>query len=429
MIFSYSEYVKKYHSDIAGATTLENEWLKEEMCKYGLNYVDFDTEIFGVLDQFRMIEKEACIVMKNGNDISSWLYSLIRPDFDEDDKSYSYIVAVQKLYDFYIQSCIAREIIQSSLSSVKGIFPKGDRDNPDSIDNNFVNNESNDIENETGVNEHKYQINTHISSSVQKTLLQQYSKKMQLDVSYSMNASEMSVCAMDDIAYHLSKNAVLMGTGSLALSAGMCLGQSYIGSRNLGLDNKIITETLLRPGAKSSLRVALIGALKIGATRDALPIISGVASSAALLGVATVGVECCDAMVQYAQRRIDAWQAIDQVGRASTTGICSLMLGAQGAAIGTSAAVGMVSVVPLMAPILGSTIAIPLMGEVIGSGAGMFVGSLVGKEVYERTRRLAVISENMVGDAIKAEELWEQSRVVVRRLHNKIKAARVELQI
>lgn len=428
LVFSYIEYEKKYHKEISGVE-LDYEWLKEEMCKHGLtNPEDFYDEILIALDEFSVIENEARILTENGNNASSWLYSLIRPDFNDDDENYRYVLAMHKLFDIYNQSCIARNIIQNVLPYIKGLSRNGNNDNREDVDENFVNNEANVIEEVTGINKRVHPVNPQVTNSVQKVLLQQYSQKMQLDVSYNMTASEMSICAMDDIAYHLSRNAALMGTGSLALSLGIYLGQSYIGSKTLELDNKIFNEALLRPGAKSGLRVALIGALKVGAARNALPIISGVASSTTLLGIATVGVECCDAMVQYAQQRIDALQAIDQVGRASSAGICSLVLGAQGAAVGTSA-LGMISVMPLMAPILGSTIALPIMGELIGGGAGIFVGGVLGKEVYEHTRRLAIFSENVVNvaiDAIQTEELWERSKITIRNLNNKVKTARIE---
>ena len=431
LIYSYGEYAKKYHSQITD-DTLGDEWLKEELHKHDLkDYEEFYPNAISALEQFKLLEKEVCVVMGKGINSSAWLYSLLRPDFNSKDDNDEYIDAMQKLYDIYNQSCMARYIIQNALPSIKAIPKGGHKDNQDNVDDNLAGNKECVIDNQiTDDNKHairqNYQINPQVANSVHKALLQQYSQKMQLDISYNMTVGEMSICAMDDIAYHLSKNAALMGTGSLALSVGMCLGQSYFESRKLGFDNKMITEALLRPGAKSGLRVALIGALKIGAARNALPIISSVASSGALLGVATVGVECCDAMIQYAQRRIDAWQAIDQVGRASTTGICSLALGAQGAAIGASA-VGMISVMPIVAPILGSTIALPIMGELIGGGTGIFVGSLAGKEVYEHTRRLAIFSENIAVDAIKAEKLWEQSKNIVRKLRNKVKVASIEI--
>ncbi len=65
------------------------------------------------------------------------------------------------------------------------------------------------------------------------------------------------------------------------------------------------------------------------------------------------------------------------------------MLGSQWAVIETSA-IGMSPMMPVVVPILGSTIALPIMGELNGGGAGIFVGNLAGKEVYEYTWRLAV---------------------------------------
>ncbi|WP_027406414.1 hypothetical protein [Anaerovibrio sp. RM50] len=367
-------------------------WLVKELTNHGLDEsqqaVD---EIMQLCEQLEKIEKILTEAILQGKDITLWLYSQLRPDVDmTDDEDFGCPISIHSLLEMYRQSIIAREIVFGSLPVIN-ILPGKIFQETNYREANYQ---------QIG----KFQGKTQVNSSIQQVLMQQYQRQMQLDISYSMTSYDMSICAVDDMAYILSKNALLMGTGSLALSAAFSLGQTVIRNKRLGGEFYGISKELLRPGAKRGLRLAFLGAMKIGAARNALPII-GMASSGTLLGIATVGVECCDAMYRYTNEGIEAWQAVDQAGRASVASICAMTMSAQGAVVGAATFTGMMSCIPLVSPLL--------VGQLVGAGAGIFAGNILGQKAYELARGLAVYSYERAREYINTETLLEMPKVMV----------------
>ena len=82
--------------------------------------------------------------------------------------------------------------------------------------------------------------------------------------------------------------------------------------------------------------------------------------------------------------------------------------GAQGAILGATTLAAL-PLIPLASPMIGSAAAFPIVGELIGGGAGIFVGSVVGRKAYEHARGLALLAHQISKQSIKCEELWEKS--------------------
>ena len=95
---------------------------------------------------------------------------------------------------------------------------------------------------------------------------------------------------------------------------------------------------------------------------------------------------------------------MDQAGRASVASICAMTMSANGAAVGAAAVTGMMSCIPLVSPIL--------VGQLVGTGVGIFAGSVVGQKAYDLTRGLAIFSYEMTREYINKETLQEMPKVV-----------------
>lgn len=398
VILSFSQYFIDSQGNFDEEKSI-NTWLVKEFTNHGLDEcqqaVDEIMPLYAHMEKTEALLNEAIL---QGKDITLWLYSLLRPDIDKtDDVDFGCPMSIQSLLEMYRQSIIAREVVFGSLPAITTLSGKKVQD--------------------IHYREEKYQQlgkvhgKGQVNSSIQQVLMQQYQRQMQLDISYSMTAYDMSVCAVDDMAYILSKNALLMGTGSLALSAAFTLGQTIFSNKSLGMECYGISKELLRPGAKRGLRLAFFGAMKIGAARNALPII-GMASAGTLLGIATVGVECCDAMYRYTNDGIEAWQAVDQAGRASVSSICAMMMSAHGAVVGAATVTGMMSCIPLVSPII--------VGQLVGAGAGIFAGSILGQKAYELIRGLAVFSYERVREYIDTDTLREMQKEMVGNVHHEV---------
>ena len=409
---SYDEYVEN-HDGNASQEALKQDWIKREIGQRLSNVNDtFFEDMFSGLEQVEQCEEYVKEASMFGQDATAWLYNALRPDCDRGDDTPVALTEMQGLYELYAQMIHTRHMMSVALPTLNCLkqWKQDDGNEP-----NAAKITSKKDINETlvpGYNNMGFRknvkVNPSVTDSFQKLMISQYQKGMHLDIGYDMSRMEMSMCAMDDLAYHLSKNAVLMGTGSMALAATLCLGTSYLEGKRWTAQREHLMGTTLRLGAKSGMRIAVMGALKVGAARNMLPIMAGAASTNALLAIATIGVECGDAMIQYANGSIDALQAVDRAGRSSTAGIFAMGFGAQGAILGATALAAL-PLIPLASPIIGSTAAFPVVGELIGGGAGIFVGSIVGRKAYEHTRGLAVLAHQISKQGIKCEELWEKS--------------------
>ena len=414
---SYEEYVES-HDGNASQDALKQDWIKKEISQRLSNVNDsFFEDMFSSLDQVEQCEGYVEEASRLGQDATAWLYNALRPDCDRDDDTPEALAEMQSLYELYAHLIQTRYMMGVALPTVNCLkqWKQDDGNEPNATKTTS----KQDINGAAVLGydnmgfRKTIKVNPSVKDSFQKLMISQYQKGMHLDIGYDMSRMEMSMCAMDDLAYHLSKNAVLMGTGSMALAATLCLGTSYLEGRRWTVQREHLMGATLRVGAKSGMRIAVLGALKVGAARNMLPIVAGAASINALPAIATIGIECGDAMIQYANGSINALQAIDRAGRSSTAGIFSLGLGAQGATLGAAALAGL-PLIPLASPIIGSAAAFPFVGAIIGSGAGIFVGNIVGQKAYEQTRGLAILAHQISKQSIKCEELWEKSSNMLR---------------
>ncbi len=193
-------------------------------------------------------------------------------------------------------------------------------------------------------------------TGVKKSIMTQYKRIMQLDFSAITVRTDIST-----VAANLSRNAALTGVCGMALTTGLSiLFKNSVLKQNF-------TKFLIKTGTTDSLRVIVTGALKVGAERRILPLLTRATPMLTLTAVALIAVESSKTILQYANGEIKCLEALNQVSKVSTSAICSVIFGLQGALFGATA----VATVPIASPLVGA-----FMGELVGTMAGYEIGRI-----------------------------------------------------
>lgn len=263
-------------------------------------------------------------------------------------------------YDLIERLCIENEILdvvnQNSIQ-ISNDFNQIDIVHSDKNDSPFAReilSKENHFEKKTttsaAANVHQAAFDT----GVKKSIMTQYKKMMQLDFT-SMNIR----ADVSTVAASLSRNAALTGICGMALTTGLSvLFKSSAVKQNFA-------RFVLKTGTTDSLRVLVTGALKVGAERRILPLLTRTTPMIALTAVALIAVESSKTMIQYVNGEIKCLEALNQVSKVSTSAICAVAFGVQGALVGAAA----FAAVPIAAPAVGA-----FMGELVGTMTGYEIG-------------------------------------------------------
>ena len=282
------------------------------------------------------------------NATQNWFCEKIKKSLDDGD------------YGLFERLCIENEILdavnQNSIQ-ISNDFNQIDmihsdkKDSPSAGENLSKENQTEKTATSTtAANVHQVAFDT----GVKRSVMTQYRKMMQLDFASANLRMDAST-----VAANLSKNAALTGICGMALTTGLSvLFKSSAVKRNFA---KLVIKT----GTTDSLRVLVTGALKVGAERRMLPLLTRTTPMIALTAVALIAVESSKTMIQYINGEIKCLEALNQVSKVSTSAICAVAFGVQGALIGAAA----FAAVPITAPAVGA-----FMGELIGTMAGYEVG-------------------------------------------------------
>lgn len=211
-----------------------------------------------------------------------------------------------------------------------------------------------------------------LNSGVKKSIMTQYQRMMQVDmaqINFRMND-------MTNIAMNLSRNAALTGICGMMLTSGLSMLKG-------GLTRKQITRLALKTGATDGLRLALTGALKAGAEKRIIPILTRTTPMIALTAAALIAIESIKLMIQYARGEIKCLEAFNQVSKVSTAALCAVSFGIKGAVIGTAAFA-----------------AVPLAGSFVGGFVGELVGNAfgysIGLSLHSKIKTLLFNAKNII---------------------------------
>ena len=367
-----NEFLLSYISRDTSKT--DEEWLKEIFSEY------FPDESEEKIDQFCHEVKDSVELMQNflaetansrtfNLKSQHWFYEKIKRSIAEGDE------------DLFLKFCHQNEILDKiniwsletsqNFHSIKNDhhhFPNDD-DEKDKSEEKSSTIIASSPSSGAGSSLRKDALN----SGVKKSIMTQYQKIMQVDmaqINFRMND-------MTNIAMNLSRNAALTGICGMMLTSGLSMLKG-------GLTRAQMTRLALKTGATDGLRLALTGALKAGAERRLLPILTRTTPMIALTAAALIAIESSKSIVQYARGEIKCTEAINQVSKVSTAALCAVSFGIKGAVLGATA----FAAVPIAGPFVGGFVG-ELIGNAVGYSAGQTLHSKMKMLLFNATNILS----------------------------------------
>ena len=211
-----------------------------------------------------------------------------------------------------------------------------------------------------------------INSGIKKSVMTQYQKILHLDMAHiNFRTSDVT-----NIAMSLSKNAALTGVCGMMLTSSLSLLQRGV------VRSKMISGAI-KVGATDGIKMALTAALKVGAEKRILPILTRTTPMLALTAVSLIAVESTKLMLRYSRGEIKCFEAFNQVSKISTSVLCAVSCGIKGAVIGTMAFASI--------PVAG-----PFIGAFIGEPVGNSIGYSLGRKTHSKISLLIMNAKDIV---------------------------------
>lgn len=201
-------------------------------------------------------------------------------------------------------------------------------------------------------------------------------KKLQLEVQESgkIPRTDWNVYNTKELAVNLGKQAGAAGIQAALLTAGIGLAGRVMSGEEI--DGGEVVETALTTGADAGVKAAAGGALTVASQQGILSIIPPGTPPGTIVKIACVGVEDVKILWKVAKGEITMSEALEQMGRTSTSMTAGLCCAGAGAAVGMAA----LSWIPIVGPIAGG---------LIGGMAGYTAGSKIGEKVYNGAKKIA----------------------------------------
>ena len=228
-------------------------------------------------------------------------------------------------------------------------------------------------------------------------------KKLQLEVQESgkIPRTDWNVYNTKELAVNLGKQAGAAGIQAALLTAGIGLaGWAMSGEE---IDGGEVVETALTTGADAGVKAAAGGALTVASQQGILSIIPPGTPPGTIVKIACVGVEDVKILWKAAKGEITMSEALEQMGRTSTSMTAGLCCAGAGAAVGMAA----LSWIPIVGPIAGG---------LIGGMAGYTAGSKIGEKVYNGAKKIAGKVKETVSRA------WEGAKKIGRGITSGIRS-------
>ena len=211
-----------------------------------------------------------------------------------------------------------------------------------------------------------------INSGIKKSVMTQYQKIMQLDMAHiNFRTSDVT-----NIAMSLSKNAALTGVCGMMLTSSLSLLKR-------GAIRSQVIRGAIKVGATDGIKMALTAALKVGAEKRILPILTRTTPMIALTAASLIAVESTKLMLRYSRGEIKCFEAFNQVSKISTSALCAVSCGIKGAAIGAMAFAS----IPVAGPFIGA-----FVGELLGNS----IGYSVGRKAHSKISLLIMNAKDIV---------------------------------
>lgn len=200
-----------------------------------------------------------------------------------------------------------------------------------------------------------------------------------------------------DLSINIAKNAGIASLQAAVISTGFDLARKTMAGEKIEADEAI--ELALKTGADAGIKAGVTGAITVGIEKGLISVIPKGTPAGIIANVVCVGIENIKILGKVASGELTMLEALDLMGRITTSMIYGIGWGTAGSMIGAAA----LSWIPIVGPVVGG-----LAGGVVGYMAG----SKFGEAVYKTGKKIASTAKKV------ATKVWEGTKSVARGIKN-----------
>lgn len=230
-------------------------------------------------------------------------------------------------------------------------------------------------------------------------ITKQQAKELQLEIQQknSIPTNDWNTYKTLDLAKHIGKNASLAGMQAAVITTGFNLAAKVLSGEKIDADETI--ELALTTGADAGVKAATAGALKVGAEKGVISVLPKGTPISVIANIACLGIENIKILGKVANGELTMTQALDKMGRTSTSMVYGMGWGATGGVLGATA----LSWIPVVGPVVGG---------LIGGMVGYMAGSKVGDSIYSGLSKVGSVAKSA------AKSAWNGVKSVGRSIGN-----------
>ena len=175
------------------------------------------------------------------------------------------------------------------------------------------------------------------------------------------------------LSINIAKNAAITGIQASAITMGFDMARRTITGEECNLNETI--ELALKSGSDAGIKAATTGAIYAGVEKGIITLIPKGTPVGVVANIVCVGIENTKIITKVASSELTILQALDHMGRTTTSMVYGFGWAPKGAVIGA----GVLSWIPIAGPIIGGF---------VGGTVGYMAGSKFGNTVYNTAKKL-----------------------------------------
>jgi ribosomal protein S8 len=242
---------------------------------------------------------------------------------------------------------------------------------------------------------------TDLVNTASNPLRKDEAKKNQLDVQKEgiIRKEDWNHFKTKELTVSIAKNASVAGVQAAIITTGFDMARRAISGEKFDADETI--ELAIRTGTDAGIKAAATGAVKVGVEKGIVSVIPKGTPVGVIANVVCVGIENVKILSKVATGDLTMTQALDRMGRTTTSMVYGIGWGATSSLIGAAALAWI--------PIVG-----PVIGGFVGGMVGYMAGSKFGEAVYNTGKKIVSTAKKAVS------RVWEGVKSAGRSLKRAI---------
>lgn len=216
-----------------------------------------------------------------------------------------------------------------------------------------------------------------------KSLGKDQAKEMQLKTQQEgiITKEDWNHFKTKELTVNIAKNAGRIGIQAAVITTGLDMARRAISGERFDADETI--ELALRTGTDAGIKAAATGAVKVGVEKGIVSVIPKGTPVGIIANVVCVGIENVKILGKVATGELTMTQALDRMGRTTTSMVYGIGWGATSSLIGAAA----LAWIPLIGPVIGGF---------VGGMVGYMAGAKFGETVYNTGKKIVNTAKKAV---------------------------------